>query len=156
MSTIRRYDYEIPLSDAAKKYLAGLIGDDLSPLLVSWTDPMSEDDSSRIVILSNRGNTMVESPGNSFLQLDVIVRTFWKQPSMNDDFTEHRRRQNIVFDKMMSPTLADDLMANIEAGIKIDFVQPRRDFETEIFGKDGGFIESKITTGVHCFSTEAA
>jgi hypothetical protein len=154
MSTVRRYDYARPLSQALKDYLLPLIGDDLTSLVVTWFDPMAVDENARIVCMATRGRTQVESPGNAQYEANVAVKTLWTQATMDADFTEHDRRVNIVFDKLMSATLADDLDAAIADGFGIDFVQPVRDLDATIEGRDAGFLMDAMTLRVHVFSTE--
>jgi len=64
--------------------------------VVTFIDPMSIDDANRIVVMSPDATTMVESPGNCEVTIEVGIKSQWAQPSMAADYAAHFQRVNVV------------------------------------------------------------
>lgn len=129
-----RWDLEIPMAAIVTNYLRAIVDTAIQAdcMIVDFTDPMSLDAAHRVVIACTRGSTDADSPGNGEITVETTIKSLWAQATLQADFSAHFARVNEVRDKLMPSDLVDRLNAFAPSGLVIDYVQPKRDFDTSI------------------------
>ena len=64
--------------------------------------------------------------------IDVGLKTLWTQATIAKDFKKHRERLNDVRDKLMPLDIITRLTPYLPCGMVVDFVQPKKQFETHV------------------------
>ncbi len=130
---------EFAVSDLFQAYLqalcstqAGYVMDATKCPIVSFYDPMSIDDADRLTVMCPHADTDMVDRGRFAATVEVGLKTLWKQPTIQNDFSVHRQRLNDVRDKLMPLDILDRLTPYLPAGIALDFVQPVKNFDMHI------------------------
>jgi hypothetical protein len=129
----RRYDME-PLVSAA---LVEYVKETVDPAIlkdcpaVTFYDPMSVDDASRIVIQCHEGETLGDLPANFNATVECVVRSQWCQETLPADLQKHWDRVNKVRDTLFYPAMVEGINAKAVA-LAVTWVAPRRGFHTSI------------------------
>lgn len=133
MSAIVRYDIEWALPPVVVAYLKGKLSADMqavSPVITIF-DPMAIEELNRFIVEVPKATTMPEAPANFSGTCECTVKSRWSKPTAKADLEAHFDRTNWLRDALMSASLADDLNV-LAVGFAIDFVQPKRDFNTDV------------------------
>lgn len=143
-----RFDVEWALAPLFAQELINLLPDDaktVSPV-VTYFDPMSVDEANRIVVEIPTVTLQPESPGNFGGTCKVTAKSQWTQKTVKNDFTSHFSRVSMLRQALLSDELMDDVNALAAAGqigITLDYIQPKREFETKV--AEHGWIYSDMT-----------
>lgn len=141
MSAIVRYDIEWALPAVVVAYLQAKLPEAaqaVSPV-ITFFDPMAVAEENRFIVEVPKCSTMAEAPGNFSGTCDVTVKSRWARPTAKADQSAHSDRTNWARDALMAPECADDLSA-AAVGFAIDYVQPKRDWDTQV---EEGWIYSR-------------
>lgn len=158
-----RYDVEIAVSDILTAYLKALAstkpGQILDPSacpIVTFYDPMSVDDADRVTVMVPNAETDAANPGNFSATVDIGLKTLWTQATLKNSFKRHFARVNDIRDKIMPKDIVERMTPYFVAGAVINYVQPRRDFDTHIAQANVNWIYSGTKFVVNgYFTTEA-
>lgn len=117
--------------------------------IVGFFDPMSVDDSNRIIVHCEQAQSDVVSIGNFDARVEIDVKSQWTDgPDIKDDFDAHFVRVNEVRDKLWPIQFSSDavafqqLQSFTESGVMIEFVKPRRDLSVKIFKNPGWLLST--------------
>lgn len=154
MSAPRRYDPEFALAEVIKQYLDAKLSETLrmaSPV-VTFYDPMAQDDAHRVVVLIHGAETNVNSPTSWKCQVEVTVKSQTAQKTLQKDMKAHFDRTNEVRDALLVQGMADEL-DTIDPGLGVPFGSPSRTLSTDV--RDG-WVYSEIRFDVQAYARQTA
>lgn len=146
-----RYDIESAVAQVFVDYLIGIVDPAIqaSCPIVGFFDPMSVDDSNRIIVHCEQAQSDPTSIGNFDGRVEIDVKSQWTDgPDIKQNFDDHFTRVNEVRDKIWSDKFAHDaatfqqLQSFTESGVMIEFVSPRRDCSVKIFKNPGWLLST--------------
>lgn len=149
-----RYDAEMTLAQTIADYLNDVVYDPFraaSPI-VTFFDPMSQDEANRIIVIVPSADTNVEDAATFMCEAEIGNKTILSQPTMQQDFADHYARVNAVRDKFYPTDLVSRLQAKAPDGFKINYVNPARKFVTQI----GDYLYSALHLSIKCYVTANA
>lgn len=150
----RRYDPELALADRFKVYLDATLSETLrqaSPV-VTFYDPMAQDDAHRVVVLIHNCDTQTNDPYSFKAEVEVTVKSQLAQVSLSEDMTAHFDRTNEVREALLRTTLAEGLNTG-SVGLGVTYVSPKRTLRTDV---REGWAYSEMRMAVACHSRLAA
>jgi hypothetical protein len=146
---------EYALAQAAAAYLTATLDaiDFETWPIVTWFDPMAQDESNRVVCIVEGGETMAQDPASFSLELSVGVKTQWAQPSVATDMANHFDRTNQVRDVLNTTqdTLLTGLIAACPAGFSVSYVNQSRQLTTQV-NQANYWSEIKLTVKAHAIT----
>ncbi len=122
--------------------------------VVTWYDPMSQDDASRIVVTVPDGETEDDIVGNGDFSVEVNVKSQWTQPTLAADQATHRNRVVAVRSLLWTDTLIADIgtaAAALDESVGINMVYYKRRMRTEVMDQ---WLDTVTTLRFNIFSTE--
>lgn len=133
-------------------FQAGISASVIDPAqIVSWFDPMSVDEADRIVVIVPDGQSEDYAVGNAQMTVEVGVKTQWAQSTLTSaDVARHRARVVAVRSLLWVDTLVADLTALAAGAMGFNFIQPQRQFKTEVNAQS---LWSQVTIKAEIFST---
>lgn len=150
-----RHDFEKAAAETVAAYLEAVLESTLQEAapVVTFFDPMSLDDASRIVVICESGETKEAGPGNALVQVEVGVKTPWTQPTLSTDVSTHFERVNAVRDAFTVADPSAAVQAYSVSGIDLSHIDSVRRFET-VMDRDGAFLYSSIELNCHVNTEE--
>lgn len=129
-----RYDIEGIVADTLSAYLSAQLGSGVTTTcpVVTFYDPMSVDEASRIVVLAPDAASREEAAGNFTVRVEIGIKSRWAQASAGTDWTTHMSRVNLVRGVLWDADLAASLHTEANGLIGVNFVQPERKITTDV------------------------
>lgn len=151
----RRYDPEFATAERFEKYLKKTLSEALqqaSPV-VTFFDPMAQDDAHRVVVMPKDFDTQVNSPQNWTGAVEIVVKSQLHQgKKMRIDVAAHFDRANELREAVLRGDLREKLDTG-SVGLGFDFVSPEMKLQTDA---REGWIYSAITVLFSCYARAAA
>lgn len=147
-----RYDFETQAAQVVADYLSTGLDPaitNISPV-VTFFDPMSIDQSNRIVVMCPNGSTLAEQPGNAEMQVEVGVKSRWLQATIAADFAAHFTRLNAVRALLFRRDAEFQSQLKAPHGIGVNAILNKREFSTQVYKE--GWIYSETTLRVEMFA----
>ena len=145
----RRYDPELALAERFKAYLEATLSEALitaSPV-VTFFDPMAQDDAHRVVVLIHDCDTQTNSPQSYVATVEVTVKSQLAESSLKKDLEAHFDRTNEVREALLRMTLVDGLNAG-SVGLGVDYVSPKRTLKTDMVSC-WAYSEMRLSVACH-------
>ena len=149
----RRYDPEFAVADRFKAYLEATLSEALtlkSPV-VTFYDPMAQDDAARIVVFPQEFDSETNSPQNWSGEVQITVKSQCAQKTMKKDIEAHADKTNEVREALLRSEMLTEL--NNGVGLGISFISRAMKFKTDVVQ---GWIYSDAIFDVKCHAREAA
>lgn len=150
----RRYDPELALADRFKAYLDATLSEALrtaSPV-VTFYDPMAQEDAHRVVVLVHNCDTVTNDPCSFTGEVEVTVKSQLAQVSLSADMAAHFDRTNEVREALLRTTLVAGLNEG-SVGLGVSYVSPKRTLRTDV---REGWVYSEMRMAVACHARLAA
>lgn len=149
------YDPEYAVTQMIGAYLKAELPEETQATcpVVTFIDEMEvPEERSRFIVDVLVSTNDAHMPANFAANIELGVKSDWKQPSIVADLARHRARVQVLRGLVMfSPDgMIEVLTEYLPAGLAIEFVQPSRQFTTRKH-VDGWFY-SETSFQVQCYS----